>query len=142
MYACCVSAKSADASESDGESRPKSGASNGAGPELSSGEKLLADQMASRVSLSKIGGKDVFEKAFKFMTADNARSMGMYPFFRPLDFNNGPEAQLEGKKVIMLGSNNYLGLTTHPKVREAARDAIEKYGTSMTGSRQHHGRQS
>lgn len=120
----------------DVESRPrKSAGANGAGPALSSGEQLLADQMASRVSLSKIGGKDVFEKAFKFMTADNARSMGMYPFFRPLDFNNGPEAQLEGKKVIMLGSNNYLGLTTHPKVREAARNAIDKYGTSMTGSR-------
>jgi 8-amino-7-oxononanoate synthase len=69
------------------------------------------------------------------MTADNARAMGVYPFFRPLDFNNGPEAQLDGKKVIMLGSNNYLGLTTHPKVREAAQAAIDKYGTSMTGSR-------
>jgi len=67
------------------------------------------------------------------MTADNARAMGMYPFFRPLDFNNGPEAQLEGRKVTMLGSNNYLGLTTHPKVREAAKAAIENYGTSMTG---------
>ncbi|NUQ73258.1 MAG: aminotransferase class I/II-fold pyridoxal phosphate-dependent enzyme [Polyangiaceae bacterium] len=91
--------------------------------------------MAARTSLSRIGGRDVFEKCFKFMTADNARAMGVYPFFRPLDFNNGPEAQLEGRKVIMLGSNNYLGLTTHPKVREAARQAIEKYGTSMTGSR-------
>jgi 8-amino-7-oxononanoate synthase len=69
------------------------------------------------------------------MTADNARAMGVYPFFRPLDFNNGPEAQLEGRKVVMLGSNNYLGLTTHPKVREAAKQAIDKYGTSMTGSR-------
>ncbi len=118
------------------EVRPRASAGvNGSGPALSSGEQLLADQMASRVSLSKIGGKDVFEKAFKFMTADQARSMGMYPFFRPLDQNNGPEATLEGKKVIMLGSNNYLGLTTHPRVRKAAQDAIEKYGTSMTGSR-------
>jgi len=98
-------------------------------------EERLAEQMASRTSLSRIGGRDVFEKCFKFMTADNARSMGVYPFFRPLDFNNGPEAQLEGRKVIMLGSNNYLGLTTHPKVREAAKQAIDKYGTSMTGSR-------
>jgi 8-amino-7-oxononanoate synthase len=98
-------------------------------------EKKLQSQMAARTSLSRIGGKDVFEKCQKFMTADNARSMGVYPFFRPLDFNNGPEAQLDGKKVIMLGSNNYLGLTTHPKVREAAKQAIDKYGTSMTGSR-------
>jgi 8-amino-7-oxononanoate synthase len=98
-------------------------------------EEKLARQMASRTSLARIGGRDVFEKCFKFMTADNARAMGVYPFFRPLDFNNGPEAQLEGRTVIMLGSNNYLGLTTHPKVREAAKAAIDKYGTSMTGSR-------
>ncbi len=101
----------------------------------SAAEQKLAGQMAARTSLSRIGGRDVFEKCFKFMTADNARSMGVYPFFRPLDFNNGPEAQLEGRKVIMLGSNNYLGLTTHPKVREASKQAIDKYGTSMTGSR-------
>jgi 8-amino-7-oxononanoate synthase len=98
-------------------------------------EQELAQSMAERASLSKVGGKDVFDKCFKFMTADNARAMGVYPFFRPLDFNNGPEAQLEGRKVIMLGSNNYLGLTTHPKVREAAQNAIATYGTSMTGSR-------
>lgn len=98
-------------------------------------EQDLAQSMAERASLSKVGGRDVFDKCFKFMTADNARAMGVYPFFRPLDFNNGPEAQLEGRKVTMLGSNNYLGLTTHPKVRAAAAEAIEKYGTSMTGSR-------
>jgi 8-amino-7-oxononanoate synthase len=98
-------------------------------------EQKLAGQMAARTSLSRIGGRDVFEKCFKFMTADNARAMGVYPFFRPLDFNNGPEAQLEGRRVVMLGSNNYLGLTTHPRVREAAKAAIDKYGTSMTGSR-------
>lgn len=106
-----------------------------AAPAAGSDEAELKSQMAARTSLSRIGGRDVFEKCFKFMTADNARKMGVYPFFRPLDFNNGPEAQLEGRSVIMLGSNNYLGLTTHPKVREAARSAIEKYGTSMTGSR-------
>ncbi|WP_437626311.1 aminotransferase class I/II-fold pyridoxal phosphate-dependent enzyme [Sorangium sp. So ce1151] len=109
---------------------------NGAGTYVAAAaEQQLATQMASRTSLARIGGRDVFEKAYKFMTADNARAMGVYPFFRPLDFNNGPEAQLEGRTVTMLGSNNYLGLTTHPKVREAARNAIDKYGTSMTGSR-------
>jgi 8-amino-7-oxononanoate synthase len=107
----------------------------GAAPDPTAAEKKLATQMAARTSLARIGGRDVFEKCFKFMTADNARAMGVYPFFRPLDFNNGPEAQLEGRKVVMLGSNNYLGLTTHPKVREAARKAIDTYGTSMTGSR-------
>ena len=98
-------------------------------------EARLAKQMSQRVAISKTGGKDVFDKCFKFMAADNARKMGVYPFFRPLDFNNGPLAQLEGKEVVMLGSNNYLGLTTDPRVREAATQAIEKFGTSMTGSR-------
>jgi 8-amino-7-oxononanoate synthase len=107
----------------------------GATVEVTAAEQSLAKDMAARTSLSRIGGRDVFEKCQKFMTADNARAMGMYPFFRPLDFNNGPEAQLDGKKVVMLGSNNYLGLTTHPRVREAAKAAIDKYGTSMTGSR-------
>ncbi len=104
-------------------------------PAAGSDGALLKQQMASRSSLTRVGGKDVFDKCFKFMTADNARAMGVYPFFRPLDFNNGPEAQLEGRMVTMLGSNNYLGLTTHPKVRAAAQAAIDKYGTSMTGSR-------
>jgi 8-amino-7-oxononanoate synthase len=107
----------------------------GGAPEAGTAEAKLATQMAARTSLARLGGRDVFDKCFKFRTADNARAMGVYPFFRPLDFNNGPEAQLEGRTVIMLGSNNYLGLTTHPKVREAAKDAIDKYGTSMTGSR-------
>ncbi|WP_231511617.1 aminotransferase class I/II-fold pyridoxal phosphate-dependent enzyme [Chondromyces apiculatus] len=110
-------------------------ATSGYKPDAGSAEAKLATQMASRTSLSRLGGRDVFEKCFKFMTADNARAMGVYPFFRPLDFNQGPEAQLEGRRVTMFGSNNYLGLTTHPKVREAARQAIDKYGTSMTGSR-------
>ena len=99
------------------------------------GSSDMAESMKERTSLASVGGKDVFEKAFKFMAADNARKMGIYPFFRPLDFADGPEAQINGKRVVMFGSNNYLGLTTHPKVRDAAKAAIDKYGTSMTGSR-------
>lgn len=105
-----------------------------AGP-TPTGSEDMEESMSERRSLATIGGKDVFEKAFKFSAADNARKRGIYPFFRPLDFSDGPEAQIDGKRVIMFGSNNYLGLTTHPKVREAAKDAIDKYGTSMTGSR-------
>src|SRR6185295_1812558 len=91
--------------------------------------------LRDRTSLAGIGGKDVFEKCYQFLAADNARKMGMYPFFRPLDLNDGPEAVIEGRRVTMFGSNNYLGLTTHPKVREAAAQAIDRFGTSMTGSR-------
>lgn len=99
------------------------------------GSDDMKKSLEERSSLSSIGGKDVFEKCYQFMAADNARKMGIYPFFRPLDFNDGPEAQIDGKRVTMFGSNNYLGLTTHPKVREAARNAIDRFGTSMTGSR-------
>ncbi|MEZ4230640.1 MAG: aminotransferase class I/II-fold pyridoxal phosphate-dependent enzyme [Polyangiaceae bacterium] len=99
------------------------------------GSDDLGESMKERSSLASIGGRDVFEKAYKFTAADNARKMGMYPFFRPLDFNDGPEAEIDGKRVVMFGSNNYLGLTTHPKVREAAQAAIDRFGTSMTGSR-------
>ncbi|HVY31834.1 MAG TPA: aminotransferase class I/II-fold pyridoxal phosphate-dependent enzyme [Polyangiaceae bacterium] len=108
---------------------------NGAAKDISSGSTDMDESMKERTSLANIGGKDVFEKAFKFMAADNARKMGIYPFFRPLDFNDGPEAEINGKRVLMFGSNNYLGLTKHPKVREAARAAIDRFGTSMTGSR-------
>jgi 8-amino-7-oxononanoate synthase len=60
---------------------------------------------------------------------------GIYPFFHPLEGSEGPVVTYEGKEVVMMGSNNYLGLTHHPKVREAAKKAIDAYGTSCTGSR-------
>ena len=126
--------KSAPAAKSNGATNGH--ASNGSnGRNVSSGSSDMDESMKERTSLASIGGKDVFEKAFKFMAADNARKMGIYPFFRPLDFNNGPEAEINGKRVLMFGSNNYLGLTTHPKVREAAKAAVDRFGTSMTGSR-------
>jgi 8-amino-7-oxononanoate synthase len=64
-----------------------------------------------------------------------AQALGLYPFFIPIDYPEGPEAMIGGRKMIMIGSNNYLGLTHHPKVREAAVDAVRRYGTSCTGSR-------
>ena len=95
----------------------------------------MEDALKERTSLANVGGHDVFEKCYQFTAADNARRAGLYPFFKPLDFNDGPEAVLDGRRVLMFGSNNYLGLTTHPKVREAAKAAIDRFGTSMTGSR-------
>jgi 8-amino-7-oxononanoate synthase len=93
------------------------------------------EQLKDRHSLATLGGRDVLEKCMQFKGADAARKMGIYPYFRPLDFNDGPEAVINGQRVTMFGSNNYLGLTTHPKVRAAACAAIERFGTSMTGSR-------
>ncbi|MBK8026259.1 MAG: aminotransferase class I/II-fold pyridoxal phosphate-dependent enzyme [Chloroflexi bacterium] len=60
---------------------------------------------------------------------------GIYPYFRALSDTEGAVATFEGKEVVMIGSNNYLGLTTDPRVRQAAKDAIDRYGTSVTGSR-------
>mgnify|MGYP001051288367 FL=1 len=78
---------------------------------------------------------DLFEKCRNFNTAREAMERGIYPYFIPLNENEGTEVVFQGKRLIMCGSNNYLGLTTHPKVREAAIDAIKRFGTSCTGSR-------
>jgi 8-amino-7-oxononanoate synthase len=116
--------------------RRKGVSSNGHNGGLSSAVSGdMEDALRERTSLANIGGHDVFEKCYQFTAADNARKAGLYPFFRPLDFNDGPEAVVDGRRVLMFGSNNYLGLTTHPKVREAAKAAIDRFGTSMTGSR-------
>jgi len=81
------------------------------------------------------GGRDIFSKVHEFTIVDQARDRQIYPFFQPLDNNDGPEAQIYGKRVLMFGSNNYLGLTRHPYVVDSATRATLKYGTSMTGSR-------
>jgi len=78
---------------------------------------------------------DLFKKCYDFTRADEIKQMGLYPYFRPIEENEGPVVQIEGRKVIMAGSNNYLGLTAHPKVKEAAVKAVEKYGTGCSGSR-------
>jgi 8-amino-7-oxononanoate synthase len=78
---------------------------------------------------------DLFEKCANFTRAEEARQGGYYPYFIPLEDTEGTEVVVNGKRMIMIGSNNYLGLTTHPKVREAAIQAIHRYGTSCTGSR-------
>lgn len=78
---------------------------------------------------------DLFEKCFSFTRADEFKALGLYPYFHPIEENEGPVVFIEGKKMVMAGSNNYLGLTAHPKVREAAHKSIDKYGTGCSGSR-------
>jgi 8-amino-7-oxononanoate synthase len=78
---------------------------------------------------------DIFDKCHGFTEAKEAIAAGIYPYFIPLTENEGTEAVYRGHRLIMCGSNNYLGLTTHPKVRQAAMEAISRYGTSCTGSR-------
>lgn len=78
---------------------------------------------------------DIFQKCSEFTIAREAIEAGIYPYFLPLEENEGTEAVFKGHRLIMCGSNNYLGLTTHPKVRQAAQEAIARFGTSCTGSR-------
>lgn len=78
---------------------------------------------------------DLFEKCYNFTRADDVKAAGVYPYFRAIEANEGPVVKIEGRQIIMAGSNNYLGLTAHPKVREAAIKAIKDYGTGCSGSR-------
>jgi 8-amino-7-oxononanoate synthase len=78
---------------------------------------------------------DIFSKAYEFTRADEVKAMGLYPYFKPLTATDGSVVVIEGHKVIMAGSNNYLGLTNDKRVMEAAKLAIDKYGTGCTGSR-------
>ncbi len=78
---------------------------------------------------------DLFEKCYNFTRADDVKAAGVYPYFRAIEANEGPVVKIEGRQIIMAGSNNYLGLTAHPKVREAAINAIKDYGTGCSGSR-------
>ena len=77
----------------------------------------------------------LLQKCYDFTRADEIKEAGFYPYFRPIEESEGPVVQIEGRKVVMAGSNNYLGLTNHPKVKEAAIKAIEKYGTGCSVSR-------
>jgi 8-amino-7-oxononanoate synthase len=78
---------------------------------------------------------DLFDKCHSFNDARMLQQAGVYPFFRALEGAAGPRVVSEGKERVMVGSNNYLGLTQHPRVVAAAKAAIDKYGTGCTGSR-------
>jgi 8-amino-7-oxononanoate synthase len=78
---------------------------------------------------------DLFQKCFEFTRAREAIESGIYPYFHALESRQDTVVQMEGHRIIMIGSNNYLGLTSHPDVVAAARDALEKYGTGCSGSR-------
>ncbi len=78
---------------------------------------------------------DIFQKATDFTEARTARASGYYPYFQVIESESDSSVFIDGRELVMLGSNNYLGLTTHPHVRERAAEALATYGTSCTGSR-------
>ncbi|MBN1334757.1 MAG: pyridoxal phosphate-dependent aminotransferase family protein [Deltaproteobacteria bacterium] len=95
----------------------------------------MAAAMNARHEVQRRAALDVFERAIGFDLPDQVRSVGMMPYYRELTRNEGPVCLIDGRQAIMLGSNNYLGLTTHPAVREAAARAVLEDGPSLTGSR-------
>jgi 8-amino-7-oxononanoate synthase len=78
---------------------------------------------------------DIFDKCYNFTRADEAKAMGMYPYFTPIQEVKGNKVKVDGKEMIMVGSNNYLGLINHPRVMKAAQEAVDKYGVATCGSR-------
>ncbi|MFM2359378.1 MAG: hypothetical protein RLY16_1371 [Bacteroidota bacterium] len=82
-----------------------------------------------------MSNKTLIEKALAFKTVDQLKAADIYPFFRPLESDQDTEVIINGKRILMFGSNSYLGLTNHPKVKEAAKAAIDKYGSGCAGSR-------
>jgi 8-amino-7-oxononanoate synthase len=75
------------------------------------------------------------DKLLKYDAPQQFKKAGLYPYFREIESDQDTEVLIHGKKVLMFGSNSYLGLTNHPKIKEAAKKAIEKYGTGCAGSR-------
>ena len=78
---------------------------------------------------------DVYTKMYQFTRTDTARALGYYPFYPKIENSDATEVTIEGKQKIMLGSNNYLGLTNHPKVIEAGIEALKKFGDKMLAFR-------
>ncbi len=78
---------------------------------------------------------DIFKKCFEWKDPDTVREMGLYPYFRMIASGQDPVVTMNGSRVIMLGSNNYLGLTNHPEIKKAAAKALAVYGTGTAGSR-------
>src|ERR1700754_3203210 len=79
--------------------------------------------------------KKLHGKIAQFQVANTLRERGLYPYFRPIESAQDTEVMNDGKRVLMFGSNSYLGLTNHPKIKEASKKAIDKYGTGCAGSR-------
>jgi 8-amino-7-oxononanoate synthase len=115
-------------------------------------QTLWRDDLSEHVDLDRVGSGhsvqksegdptlagDIFEKAFSSFTlvrAEEARAAGIYPYFKPIARQNGATVTVEGREMIIFGSNDYLGLTEDPRLKEAARASLEDFGTSCTGSR-------
>lgn len=94
---------------------------------LATGAASVAEPNGQRATL--------LHKCDNFTKADEARSVGLYPYFRKIESPQDTEVIIDGKKMLMLGSNSYMGLTNDPRIKEAVQAAVEKYGSGCAGSR-------
>ena len=78
---------------------------------------------------------DLFRKCESLGNVRQAKEWGLYPYFHQMSSKQDTEVTMEGKKIVMIGSNNYLGLTSHPAVIAAGKEALDRYGTGCSGSR-------
>jgi len=100
-----------------------------------------ASALAPAASRASVGtpeasrSRSIFEKCRAYTTPDDMKAAGIFPYFRTIESGQDPVVTMNGREMVMLGSNNYLGLTSHPKVKEAAIAAVRKYGAGCAGSR-------
>lgn len=92
-------------------------------------------ESVSPTAVSQGRGTDVFDKAYAFTRADEAEAAGLHPYFKPIAAQHGGMVEVNGHEMVITGSNDYLGLTQDPRLKEAARAALDDFGTSCTGSR-------
>lgn len=112
-------------------------ATNGAGrptSENGSGYVSAGGSMCGSVGEVRREPK-IFDKVRAYKSAEQVRALGLYPYFRTISSAQDTEVTINGKRVLMLGSNSYLGLTNHPRIKEAAMAAVRKYGSGCAGSR-------
>jgi 8-amino-7-oxononanoate synthase len=117
--------------------QPGNGASRAESPGYPlSGDEVVDVRHAARPRPPRTtAALPLLAKARNFKSAAQVRSLGLYPYFRTISSAQDTEVMINGRRVLMLGSNSYLGLTNHPKIKEATKAAVEKYGTGCAGSR-------
>ena len=98
----------------------------------------LADAAGPAEGQGEIGASqsiDMLAKAYAYTRPEEMKEIGLYPYFLPVERSDATEVMIDGRRRVMVGSNNYLGLTNDPRVLEAASAALKKYGSACTGSR-------
>src|SRR5664280_2070705 len=105
---------------------------HGARPAAAEAESMLG---RSHVVAETVSSRSLFDKCRTYTVPDDLRAAGLFTFFRTIESGQDPVVTMGGREMIMLGSNNYLGLTSHPKIKERAIEAVRKYGAGCAGSR-------